>query len=180
MRKMETDQDGRTSSVEPHYAITNEQGTGRFDDPLGAFARDGASPLFYGIAFDATALTFNAIWQYARRHRLLSEALDAAGVAAIGRRFQLALAWLTTGALLGLLIPFLGVAVIAAFNAFYWLPIRGESPRARSSTSTRAGVHAVPSAGQNEAETADTNRVPGTEPTAPEDRPAGADDPAGS
>ena len=86
--------------------------------------------VLYGIAFDATALTFNAIWRYARRHQLLSKALDAAGATAIGRRFQLALAWLTTGAVLGLLIPFLGVAVIAAFNAFYWLPIRGESPRA--------------------------------------------------
>ena len=88
--------------------------------------------VFYGIAFGATALTFNAVWQYARRHRLLSETLDPAGATAIGRRFQLALAWLTTGALLGLLTPFLGVAVIAAFNAFYWLPIRGESPRPQS------------------------------------------------
>lgn len=88
--------------------------------------------VFYGIAFGATALTFNAVWQYARRHRLLSETLDPADVTAIGRRFQLALAWLTTGVLLGLLIPFLGVAVIAAFNVFYWLPIRGENPRSRS------------------------------------------------
>ena len=88
--------------------------------------------VFYGIAFDATALTFNVIWRYARRHRLLSETLDPAGATAIGRRFQLALAWLTAGTLLGLLIPVLGVAVIAAFNVFYWLPIRGESPRARS------------------------------------------------
>lgn len=94
--------------------------------------------VFYGIALDVTALTFNAIWQYARRRQLLSETLDAAGAAAIGRRFQLALAWLTPGALLGLLTPYLGVAVIAAFNAFYWHPIRGESPRAQSSTSTRA------------------------------------------
>jgi uncharacterized membrane protein len=83
---------------------------------------------FYGIAFDVTALTFNAVWQYARRHRLLSEALGPMGVAAIGRRFQLALAWLAAGALLGFLLPVLGVAVIVAFNAFYWLPIRGESP----------------------------------------------------
>jgi uncharacterized membrane protein len=30
---------------------------------------------FYGVAFDVTALTFNAVWQYARRHGLLSEAL---------------------------------------------------------------------------------------------------------
>jgi hypothetical protein len=84
--------------------------------------------LFYGIAFDVTALTFNAVWQYARRHQLLSEALDSAAATAIGRRFQLALAWLTTGAPLGAVLPVLGVVVIAAFNAFYWLPIRGESP----------------------------------------------------
>jgi uncharacterized membrane protein len=87
--------------------------------------------VFYDIAFDLTALTFNAVWQYACRHRLLSEALDSAGATAISRRFQLALAWLATGALLGALLPVLGVAVIAAFNAFYWLPIRGESPRPR-------------------------------------------------
>jgi uncharacterized membrane protein len=79
--------------------------------------------VLYGIVFDATALTFNAVWQYARRHHLLSEALDAAGATAIGRRFQLALAWLTAGILLGLLIPVLGIVVIAAFNVFYWLPI---------------------------------------------------------
>jgi uncharacterized membrane protein len=86
---------------------------------------------FYGIAFGVTALTFNAVWQYARRHRLLSEALGSAGATAISRRFQLALAWLATGALLGALLPVLGVAVIVAFNAFYLLPIRGESPRPR-------------------------------------------------
>jgi hypothetical protein len=83
--------------------------------------------VFYGIAFAVTALTFNAVWQYACRHRLLSEALAPTGATAIGRRFQLALAWLGTGALLGALLPVLGVAVIVAFNAFYWLPIRGES-----------------------------------------------------
>jgi uncharacterized membrane protein len=88
--------------------------------------------VLYGLAFDATALTFNAVWQYACRHRLLRESLDPADATAIGRRFRLALAWLAIGALLGLLIPFLGVAVIAAFNVFYWLPIRGESPRPRS------------------------------------------------
>jgi uncharacterized membrane protein len=89
--------------------------------------------VFYGIAFDVTALTFNAVWQYARRHGLLSEALDRAGATAISRRFQLALVWLATGALLGAALPVLGVVVIAAFNAFYWLPIRGESPRPRPS-----------------------------------------------
>jgi uncharacterized membrane protein len=84
--------------------------------------------VFYAIAFDVTALTFNAVWQYACRHRLLSEALDSAAATAIGRRFQLALAWLATGALLGAVLPALGVAVIVAFNAYYWLPIRGETP----------------------------------------------------
>jgi uncharacterized membrane protein len=88
--------------------------------------------VFYGIAFDVIALTFNAVWRYARRHRLLSETLDSAGVTAISRRFQLALAWLATGALLGAALPVLGVALIAAFNAYYWLPIRNESPRPRT------------------------------------------------
>ena len=87
---------------------------------------------FYGIAFAVTALAFNGVWQYACRHRLLSEALSPAGATAISRRFQLALAWLATGALVGALLPVLGVAVIVAFNAFYWLPIRGESPRAQA------------------------------------------------
>ena len=86
--------------------------------------------VLYGIAFDATALTFNAVWQYARRHGLLSEALDPAGATAISRRFLLALPWLGTGALLGAALPVLGLAVIVGFNVFYWLPIRGESPRA--------------------------------------------------
>jgi uncharacterized membrane protein len=87
--------------------------------------------VFYGIAFDVTALTFNAVWQYARSHRLLSEGLDSAGATAISRRFALALAWLAAGVLLGAVLPVLGVAVIAAFNVFYWLPIPGESPRPR-------------------------------------------------
>jgi hypothetical protein len=84
--------------------------------------------VFYGVAFWVTALTFNAVWQYACRQRLLSKALDSAGATAIGPlsvRPRLA----RTGAVLGALLPVLGVAVIAAFNAFYWVPIRGESPR---------------------------------------------------
>lgn len=84
--------------------------------------------VFYGIAFVVTALTFNAVWQYASHQKLLSDTLDHAGATAIGRRFQLALAWLTTGVVVGAVLPVLGVVVIAAFNAFYWLPIRGESP----------------------------------------------------
>src|SRR5262245_50817652 len=84
--------------------------------------------VFYAIAFAVTALTFNAVWQYARRHGLLRDALDNAGERAISRRFQLALAWLATGAVVGAALPVLGLVVITAFNAFYWLPIRGESP----------------------------------------------------
>jgi uncharacterized membrane protein len=87
--------------------------------------------VFYGLAFAVTALTFNAVWQYASRHRLVSEDLDSVGATAIGRRFQLALAWLAIGALLGAAVPILGVGVIVAFNAYYWLPIRGENPRPR-------------------------------------------------
>lgn len=87
---------------------------------------------FYGIAFVVTALMFNAVWQYASRRRLLSDALDPAGATAIGRRFQLAVAWLASGAVLGALLPVVGVLVIVAFNAVYWLPIRGESPRPRN------------------------------------------------
>jgi uncharacterized membrane protein len=83
--------------------------------------------VFYAITFDMTALTFNAVWQYAQRHRLLSEALGFAGSTAISRRYQLAAAWLAIAALLGALIPVLGVAAIIAFNIAYWLPIRGES-----------------------------------------------------
>jgi uncharacterized membrane protein len=83
---------------------------------------------FYGIAFAMTALTFNAVWLYARRKRLLSEALSEAGAKAIAGRFRLAVGWLGAGALLGALVPALGVAVIVAFNAYYWVPIQGESP----------------------------------------------------
>jgi uncharacterized membrane protein len=102
---------------------------------LAGALRDGdgqrTAVVFYALVFDATALSFNGVWQYARRHALLSEALDAEGATAIGRRFQLALVWLTAAAVLGLALPLLGVVGVAAFNAYYWLPIRGESPRPR-------------------------------------------------
>jgi hypothetical protein len=58
--------------------------------------------------------------------------LRTCGATAISRRFQLALAWLAAGAVLGAVLPVLGVAVVAALNAFYWLPIRRENPRPRS------------------------------------------------
>ena len=84
----------------------------------------------------AYAVTFLFIGQVWTNHHVMfdniSEALDAAGTAAISRRFQLALAWLAAGTLLGAVLPILGVAVITAFNAFYWLPIPGESPPSRS------------------------------------------------
>lgn len=85
--------------------------------------------IFYAVAFDVTALMFNAVWQYARLHRLLEQGLDPTGATAISRRFLLALLWLTIAALLGALIPLVGLALIAAFNVVYWLPIRGEGPR---------------------------------------------------
>jgi uncharacterized membrane protein len=87
--------------------------------------------VFYGVAFAATALVFNVTWRYARRHRLVGDTLDPAGATAIGRRFRLALAWLVLGTVIGALLPAWGVALIVAFNAFYWLPIRGETPRAQ-------------------------------------------------
>ncbi|GAA1243275.1 hypothetical protein GCM10009609_03400 [Pseudonocardia aurantiaca] len=67
----------------------------------------------------------------ARDRRLLAGSIDSAGAKAVGRRFQLALVWLATGTLLGILVPPLGVAVIAAFIPYYWLPIRGEIARMR-------------------------------------------------
>jgi hypothetical protein len=76
------------------------------------------------VFFLATAL-FNLIWWHARRH-LLSNNINPAGVRAIGRRFQLALLWPGSATILGCLLPVLGVAVFAAFIAYYWLPISGE------------------------------------------------------
>ncbi|WP_433502763.1 TMEM175 family protein [Pseudonocardia halophobica] len=85
--------------------------------------------VFYGLAFAVTALMFNAIWRYARRHRLLRDSIDPGGATSVGRRFQLALAWLAIATLSGAFVPASGVALIVAFNVFYWLPIRGEGPR---------------------------------------------------
>jgi hypothetical protein len=39
--------------------------------------------------------------------------------------------WIATGTLLGAVLPALGVAVIAAFIPYYWLPIQGEIAKAR-------------------------------------------------
>jgi uncharacterized membrane protein len=90
--------------------------------------------IFYGIAFVLAALTFNGVWQYARRRRLVSDALGAAGAAAISSRFGLALVWLGAGTVLGAVSPAVGLALVATFNAFYWVPIRGESPAGDDAT----------------------------------------------
>ena len=93
---------------------------------------EGTAVVLHGIAFELAAVLFNVIWWHARRdRRLLTDTIDSAGVTAIARRFQLALAWIATGTLLGALLPPLGVAVIAAFIPYYWLPIAGEIAKAK-------------------------------------------------
>jgi uncharacterized membrane protein len=83
--------------------------------------------VFHGMTFLVAAILFNVIWGYARHgHRLLGTSIDATGAGAVSRRFRLALAWIATGTLLGALLPVLGMAVIASFIPFYWLPIPGE------------------------------------------------------
>jgi uncharacterized membrane protein len=91
--------------------------------------------VFHGAAFEVAAALFNVIWWYARHdRRLLSDTIDAAGVTSVARRFQLALAWLGVGILLGAFVPVLGTAAIAAFVVYYWLPISGEIGRSRPPT----------------------------------------------
>jgi uncharacterized membrane protein len=88
--------------------------------------------VFHGTTFLLAAILFNVIWGYVRREpRLLGPTIDSVGASAISRRFRLALVWLATGTLLGALLPVLGMAVIAAFIAYYWLPIRGEIASAK-------------------------------------------------
>lgn len=88
--------------------------------------------VLHGSTLELAAVLFNVIWWYARHdRRLLTATIDAAGAAAIGRRFRLALVWLGTGTLLGALLPVLGVAVISAFIPYYWLPIAGEISKAK-------------------------------------------------
>ncbi|MGK5738144.1 TMEM175 family protein [Micromonospora sp. URMC 103] len=107
---------------------------------LATALRDGhgerTAVVLHGIVFEVAAVLFNIIWEYVRRHeRLRVSTLDAAGARAIARRFRLALTWIAAGTLLGAVVPALGVAVIAAFIPFYWLPIRGETARARRAAS---------------------------------------------
>jgi TMEM175 potassium channel family protein len=92
----------------------------------------------HGLAFEVAAILFNIIWWHARHdRRLLVPAIDSASVRAISGRFQLALVWLGVGTLLGALVPILGVAVIAAFIPYYWLPIAGEVAREKRRLSGR-------------------------------------------
>jgi uncharacterized membrane protein len=103
---------------------------------LASSFRDGqgerTAVVLHGIVFELAAGLFNVIWWYARRdRRLLASTIDDAGVRAISRRFQLALAWIGTATLLGGLLPPLGVCVFTAFLAYYWLPVSGELGRAR-------------------------------------------------
>ena len=107
--------------------------------------------VLHGIAFEVAAALFNIIWWHARKdHRLLASTIDPAGVRAISRRFQLALAWLGAGTILGALLPALGVATISAFIVYYWLPISGEigrQPRTgRSAMAAQRGTRLTSSA----------------------------------
>jgi uncharacterized membrane protein len=93
--------------------------------------RDGegerVAVVLHGIVFWLAAVIFNVIWWYVSRdERRLSANIDAAGIRSVARRFRLALAWIGLGTLLGAFVPLLGVAVIAAFVVYYWLPISGE------------------------------------------------------
>jgi uncharacterized membrane protein len=88
--------------------------------------------VLHGVTFELAAILFNVIWWHVRRdRRLLGATIDDAGVRAVGRRFQLALAWIAVGTLVGAWLPILGIAVIAAFIPYYWLPIRGEIAKVR-------------------------------------------------
>ena len=106
--------------------------------------RDGqgerTAVVLHGIAFELAAALFNVIWWYARHgHRMLASSIDPAGVRAISRRFQSAVAWLGTGTLPGAPLPALGAAVISAFIVYHWWPISGEighQPRAGRSART--------------------------------------------
>jgi TMEM175 potassium channel family protein len=88
--------------------------------------------VLHGVTFELAAILFNVIWWHVRRdRRLLGTTIDDAGVRSVGRRFQLALVWIAVGTLVGAWLPILGVAVIAAFIPYYWLPIRGEIAKVR-------------------------------------------------
>jgi uncharacterized membrane protein len=82
--------------------------------------------VFHGMTFLLAAILFNVIWGMRVMITGWAPPSMLGGARAISRRFRLALVWIATGTLLGALLPVLGMAVIAAFIPFYWLPIRGE------------------------------------------------------
>jgi uncharacterized membrane protein len=91
-----------------------------------------SATVFYGITFMVGAILFNLIWQYARHgHRLLRKTIDPAGASVISRRFLPAPFWIALGTGLAIVLPVLGVVVIASLIPFYWLSIPGESIRSR-------------------------------------------------
>lgn len=105
--------------------------------------RDGhsqpAAVVLHGTVFALAALLFNIIWSHARHDgRLLARTIDSAGAKAIARRFQLAVVWLGAATVFGALLPVLGVIVIVAFIAYYWLPISGERGRAQPNAAASA------------------------------------------
>jgi uncharacterized membrane protein len=103
-----------------------------------------AATAFYGVTFMLGAIVFNLIWQYARHdHRLLGKTIDPEGAAVISRRMLPAPFWIALGTGLGIVLPVLGVLVIASLIPFYWLSIPGENRRSRrqhSSTDDRGQV----------------------------------------
>jgi uncharacterized membrane protein len=91
-----------------------------------------AATAFYGITFMLGAIVFNLIWQYARHdHRLLGETIDPAGASVISKRLLPAPFWIALGTGIGVVLPLLGVLLIASLIPFYWLSIPGENIRAR-------------------------------------------------
>jgi uncharacterized membrane protein len=83
--------------------------------------------VLHGAVFEIAAILFNIIWWHARRDpRRLADNIGPAGVRAVTRRFQLALAWIGLGTVLGGFLPILGVVIFTGFIVFYWLPISGE------------------------------------------------------
>ena len=93
----------------------------------------------HGMTFEVAAILFNIIWLHIRRAELIGSTIHPSGVRAISRRFGLAVVWIATGTVLGAVIPLLGVAVIAAFIAYYWLPITGEVQNKHRTQRRRSG-----------------------------------------
>jgi uncharacterized membrane protein len=96
--------------------------------------RDGhgqrTAVVLHGSTFEVAAILFNLMWWYVGSHRrLLDTDIGPAAARSISRHFRLGLVWITTGTVLGALLPALGIAVITAFIPFYWLPIVGEIRR---------------------------------------------------